>query len=353
MLNKRKLTDIAKKSINDIIRQERTDLLNVSEFKILYSILQQFWNDRPNKSSMFFICIKESEIPKLELETVKNNLYTNISDKLKASNKLTVNSKFEILNKDNIKLRGRKKVNDYLINISKEGYCVFFFGPDGIDVYSKGINKIKFNIFYTTEDIQRYTEKYHIKEIDKIFERYQKRALSQQYVYSMFFAQKSALIQIDKKYVNRNILRNKPEQIMRDHLLDFLNEKTQHRFYKECELVASKRETDIYTEVDGELYLFEIKWLGRCISDCGTKINNLNTHACARNGVTQTLEYMKELIDNMDIVLKCGYLVVFDARDEKTPIDYQDFSFVEDHLKKYLKIFSKIDDLLLENKHPA
>ncbi len=352
-INTDKFINLAKSKLRDIIKQERTHLIDIKEFKILHSLLDNYWNERPNKGSMFTICIDESNIQLLDLSVIKENLKKNIDNALCTGNELCVDNKFNIISARYLKYNDRTEVNRHFTDLSEEGYCVFFFGPSGIDIYVKGVHELKVNIFYTTEDFMRYKEKYHISDIEQIFENYQNRALVQQYVYSTFFADKATLAQIGIASGQKNILRNKPEKFMRDHLMDFLNNNTQHRFYKESELIASKRETDIYTEVDGELYLFEIKWLGRCISDCGTRFTNLNTHSYARQGVKQTLEYVQEIIDIMNITLKCAYLVVFDARDEKTAIDYQNFDFLEDKLKKFLCIFKKIDNLVLDNRHPA
>lgn len=352
-LNVEKFANLAKSKIVDIIKQERTDLLSIKEFKILHSLLNKFWNDRPNKSSLFTIIIDEYNIKNLNIPNIIDNLKTIITESLCVYNEIYVDNSFRIVKEEYVKYKDRNEVNRHFTELSENGYCVFFFGSEGVDIYVKGVHQLKVNIFYTPEDLLRFRERYHISDIKSIFELYQNRYLTKQYVYATFFAEKSTLARIDQSLTDRNILRNKPEKFMRDHLLDFLNNNTQHKFYKESELIASKRETDIYTEVDGELYLFEVKWLGRCISDCGTKITSLNTHAYARDGVKQTLEYMYELIEIMNHTLKCAYLIVFDARYQRTPLDYRNYEFIEDKLKKYLPIFKRIDNLTLDNRHPS
>jgi hypothetical protein len=241
-----------------------------------------------------------------------------------------------------------------MVKISENSNVVFFFGDSGIDNFIRGVPKVKVNLFYTEEDQQKYSERYHMSSIKDFFKFYQKEILRNPAAYGLFFAEKSVLNRINPEYIDKNILKNKPEKYFRDHLQLHLNTHTQHNFQKELELPVSKRKIDLYTEVDGKTYLFEIKWLGQSIANDGTKLSRPVTDSSAIDGVTQTLEYIEEMIENMGLNLKCGYLLVFDARLDKKPVDYQNYDFVPGNYRGYFESnFEKLTELKIDNTHPG
>ena len=184
-------------------------------------------------------------------------------------------------------------------------------------------------------------------------ENYARQNITQQVNYMCFFADKATISQIDPQKVNKNILRNKPEHYMRDHLCNYLTEHMRYTFTIEPELGQSKRELDIYFDVCGELYFIEIKWLGISINDDGSGFSTKYTDSRARDGVIQTLEYIEELTNTSEKSLRHGYLAVYDARDDQPPIDFKDYSFVNDSLKQYLTYFSVLKVIHLNKRHPA
>jgi hypothetical protein len=126
-----------------------------------------------------------------------------------------------------------------------------------------------------------------------------------------------------------------------------LNRNTQHTFSKENEL-NDKRELDMFTEVDGKKFLIEVKWLGQSINDDETDLAQKVTDVSARDGVTQTLEYIQHLFEKMRYNLHCGYLCVFDAREIKKPVNYKGFKFVSEELLPYYeKHFIKLNEIAL------
>ena len=140
---------------------------------------------------------------------------------------------------------------------------------------------------------------------------------------------------------------------MRDQLILYLTEHMKYTFTREPELGQSKRELDIYFDVSGELYFIEIKWLGVSINDQGDGLSTEYTDSRARSGVTQTLQYIEELMNSTERGLRHGYLAIYDARDEKKDIDFQEYSFVSEKLKKYMQNFSILKIISLEKRHPA
>lgn len=100
--------------------------------------------------------------------------------------------------------------------------------------------------------------------------------------------------------------------------------------------------------MEGKKYLIEVKWLGQAVNDDETDLTQKVTDFSAREGVTQTLEYIKHLFEEMNFNIHCGYLCVFDAREIKKQVDYQNFNFVRADLLPYFKKhFIKLDEIAL------
>ena len=69
--------------------------------------------------------------------------------------------------------------------------------------------------------------------------------------------------------------------------------------------------------------------------------------------LTQTLEYIEELMSSTEKGLRHGYLAIYDARDKKKDIDFQGYSFVKEELRKYMQNFSILKVIPLKKTHPA
>ncbi|EKS7870925.1 hypothetical protein QCQ72_005996 [Bacillus cereus] len=334
-----------------LIKQAKTEILDHPKFKILkLNYLQKFWLNRSNKQNLFTIYFKEELLDKLDFKCIEANLEGYINPAIQTNNYIEVNEEFNLISAERKSFRDRTESRKCLKEISENGNCVFFFGKQGVDIFIKGDSITELNVFYNTEDLERYSEKKDISQIKEVFRSYQNNKLRKQHEYSRFFVDKGT---INKLPFGSNILKNKPEKFMRDHLRDFLNERMCHTFKIEIELEASKREIDIYTEVDGEFYFFEVKWLGQSINENRDKISVKYGDSRAREGVKQTLQYIEELVEVMNSNVKVGYLVIFDARDEKNEIDYQDYKNIDANLRGYMELFSVMDPLELHNEHPA
>jgi hypothetical protein len=343
--------DMIMENAGDLIKRVRSKVLNNPKFKILKSNhLEKYWLKRVNKKSLFTIYIEESLLDDLDFKKIDSNLYSTIQKVIHTSNYIEVNEAFDILSSETVNFRSSHKVKRLLKDKSQEGYCMFFFGKQGLDVFVKGESITDLNLFYSNEDVERFYEKGDISQIKEVLNSYQNGCLRKQFEYSRFFVDKGT---IDKYGFKNNTLLNKPEKFMRDHLRNFLAERMRHTFKIEIELEASKRELDIYTEVDGEFYFFEIKWLGQSVNQNRDRISVTYTDSRARSGVKQTLEYIEELVEVMGVNVKSGYLVIFDAREDKQEIDYQGYTFLDAKLMQYMELFEIMPLLELNNAHPA
>lgn len=337
--------------ISKIVESSRDEIENNRNYQFLFKgIFQKFWEERINKKTYFAIYLTASVIDVIKFDELQNNI-EEINKAVCDSNLIEIDKCGNVMNKEfKDLLSGDMKTE--LSKISLE-YYVFFFGESGITRYINGRAIEDSNIFYSIEDRKRYLEKKDISQINQVMHEYATQSLTQQVNYMSFFADNSTLNQIEPSYIKRNILKNKPEHYMRDHLREYLQEHMRYTFTIEPELAQSKRELDIYFDVKGELYFIEIKWLGVSINDNGTGLSQPYTDYRAREGVTQSLEYIEELLNTTETSLRCGYLAIFDARDKKTEVDYKGFDFVTEELKRYMQCFQLFELIPLDKRHSA
>jgi len=337
--------------VSKIIESSKDETENNRNYQMLFKgIFQKFWDERLNKNVYFCIYLEADLINEMEFEKINNNL-SKINEQITTANFIQIDNYGNILKKE-YKSFNTDEMKKELCNLSLR-CLVFFFGERGITRYINGGSVGENNIFYSREDRIRYYEKKDISQLDDVIKDYANKEVSQQVNYMCFFAENSSLKQINPKYVSRNILKNKPEHYMRDHLKEYLKRNMRYTFTIEPELGQSKKELDIYFDVKGELYFIEIKWLGVSINDDGTGLSKQYTDYRAREGVIQSLEYIKELLNTTETSLRCGCLAIFDARDKKKKIDFQDYHFVSNELKQYMQYFKLLEIIPLHKKHPA
>lgn len=329
----------------ELLDSERSLLLNSPELKILYyNYLWPYWEARVNKAITFAISINECFIERLNFDSIDSKLRNSITAELKIYKILRVDFLFDIVEMPLVRLN-----HDFLIDESNLGRIVFFFGENGVDLIIRGKIVEKINFFYDETDRQRYKEKYHIADLQKCMKDYEVY-IHEPGVNQAFFASQAVVSKLIPDNPPNNILLNKPEGILRDNLISFLNRNTQHTFSKENEL-NNRRELDLYTEADGRKYLIEVKWLGQSINDDETNLTKRITDYAAREGVIQTLEYIQHLIKEMKYNVHCGFLCVFDVREEKCPIAYQEFNFIPTDLRLFFdQHFSKLDEIRLDRR---
>jgi hypothetical protein len=336
--------------VSKIVESSRDRIENNRNYTFLHKgILQKLWDNKINKSSYFCIYLESDIIDQLKIEELKENI-EKINDHIKTCNFIQIDYVGNVINRS-YKDCTSEKIKMELSNLSLKN-LVFFFGEEGITRYINGRAVEDNNIFYSRKDRMNYLKKKDISQLDEVIHDYAVKNVSQQINYMCFFADNSTLNQINPQYVSRNILKNKPEHFMRDHLREYLKENMKYTFTIEPELGQSKRELDIYFDVSGELYFIEVKWLGVSINDLGTDLSKPYTAYRAREGVIQSLEYIKELINTSETSLRCGCLAIFDARDKKKEIDFK-YDLISEELKQYMKLFKLLEIIPLEKKHPA
>lgn len=337
--------------VSEIIKASKDTTESNRNYQLLYKrFLKRVWDELPNHQIMFCVAISPEDVDSLRFEDLEEKLKIVVSS-LGDANYFRINNQGDII--ETLFVEGDTAVvKEKYAELSASNY-LFFFGEQDITKFINGRAVDEKNIFYSRSDRMKYREKKDISKINEVMDDYSRQYVTQQANYMLFFADNSTLRQISPDLVNRNILRNKPEHYMRDHLCNYLSEHMKYTFLIEPELGQSKRELDIYFDVSGELYFIEIKWLGVSINDDGTDLSQPYTDARARSGVTQTLEYIEELMNTSEKSLRHGYLAIFDARDNKTNIDFQEYRFVREELQSYMPFFSVLKVIPLSKRHSA
>lgn len=339
--------------VSQILEAQKDSIENNRNYQILFKgFLNKIWNEQNNHEILFCLVISPNDVDNLQFDILKDNLDETLKS-IAVANLIRINQEGSLVEKKYLE-GDTSAIKQQLVEISLNDY-VFFFGEEGITRFFNGRAIEEKNIFYSRQDQMLFNKKKDITQIKEVMDEYARSFVTQQVNYMAFFADNSTLRQInsDPKFIHRNILKNKPEHFMRDQLILYLTEHMKYIFTREPELEQSKRELDVYFDVSGELFFIEIKWLGVSINDQGTGISTEYSDSRARSGVTQTLEYIEELMHSTERGLRHGYLAIYDARDKKKEIDFQNYSFVKKELKKYMQNFSILKIIPLEKNHPA
>lgn len=337
--------------VSKIVKASKDTTENNRNYQLLYKrFLKRMWEEQPNHQVMFCLAISPEDVDALKFEDLEDKLKIVVSS-LGEANYLKIDNEGNIVETKYIE-GDTSEVKKRLSELSARDY-LFFFGEQDITKFINGAAVDENNIFYSRSDRMKYREKKDISKINEVMDNYARQHVTKQVNYMVFFADTPTLCRIDPNLKQRNILRNKPEHYMRDQLCDYLTDNMKYTFTTEPELGQSKRELDIYFDVSGELYFIEVKWLGVSLNDSGKGLSTSYTDARARDGVTQTLEYIEELMNTSEKSLRHGYLAIFDARDNKSNIDFQEYRFVRKELETYLPYFSVLKVIPLEKRHPA
>lgn len=117
----------------------------------------------------------------------------------------------------------------------------------------------------------------------------------------------------------RILLKNKPEEIMRESLTQYLRSTL-----RDQELVEVREEQNmdeskpvdikVTWSLSNRLAIIEIKWLGYSVNGNGTQVSTMYGEARAREGALQLANYLEDNRERSPMHVTKGYLVVFDAR---------------------------------------
>ena len=254
---------------------------------------------------------------------------------------------------DNIPSRDNNEVRRFYTDLSKNQVVIF----DGGD-----------NIFYTQEAADSYKRKKKANELENVLEDYRVH-LRHRDTYEKFFITRSMLdiladsLKIAKveekrfKKENSHLLFNKPESRFRDDLYFYLKSEMQAIINREDYQDDENRlDISVMDNFGTGIYLLEIKWIGKSISDDdkGFGVEYSPTPHRVKKWVNQTVGYIKQKSDE-HANIKTGYLVVFDARLSNATTEYDQMiseNVLEEDLKPFFYRFKKINDFRVKNITP-
>ena len=341
--------DFSYEDVSRIIALSKEKIETNEKYLLLSKgVLKRFWEAQINHKILFAIILPVDLLDLIDFKTFENTFNSQIQPLLTNSNFIRIDEKGKATFSDSIDWN-REKIKEKLRFESETNY-VFFFGVNGITRFSNGNEMDDVNIFYTPEEFSLYSMKKDISHIEEVINEYASKHIVKPINSTIFFANEAELNQLKPEFHKMNILRNRPEDLMQDHLYEYLQEHMKGTFSKENELDCSKRRADIYFDNRGDFYFIEIKWLGCSVNDKGNDITKF-TDTRARDGVIQALEYIAELTETTEKSLRCGYLLIFDARDDKKEIDFNDYKFIPHRLVKYHKQFKLLRTIPLSKKY--
>jgi len=318
------------KTVHDILYSGQSEFVNHPKVKIVKSTcFDKFWLDLEIKK-FFVIAISEEIISDIDLKVTTKNFATTMAENYSTNNYIELNKDFELEECKSIDINQKEMKK---ISLSKK--VVFFFGELGIDIYVGGQEFDRINVF-TDEVIQKsYSQKFSIHQLPECIKQYTIHVNTPGNRES-FFVDKTQLNLIANVNGRKNILRLRPEDQLRNNLFSYLQTNMQHTWWKEDQLDSKKR-LDLRTEANGLSVFLEVKWIGRSIHQNGRKITKGYSFKSLRDGVNQSLNYIKELNEDMNIKSPINYLCAFDAREEgkRKAIDWKNFSFIPPELQHY------------------
>lgn len=278
-----------------------------------------------------------------------------------------INRDLDIIQKNNDALPSANiEARRYYENLSKEGFVVFQVAPDATLNYFIDGEDFGDGVFYSNDTRKSYEQLKTIDQLEDVLDKYRIH-LTQQDTYLKFFVHKSGLLALkrilndkssDKDFVinHKHLLNNKPEELFREDLRFFLRQNMRVHICRE-ELLDNLDRLDIQLldEEGRDLYLIEIKWVGESVNDKGSGVST-KFDAMPRinpDAVEQVVGYIQQLLIE-DKNLKCGYLIVFDARKEDmedTGIGISEDTVTEE-MRKYYFRFKKLKDFRVKNINP-
>lgn len=344
----KKIEKIVASRAEELKAQAATKIVEYFQFDILRGqYIEKLWRAKGVSDDTYIIYINEDDLKEINFSIVDNSkkFIDNLCQILEGCNIVNINKELEVI--DSCKYSNG--IINYCYDISKSKNCAFLMGRNGIKIFINGEMVLQNSLFIDDNDYEEYTKKKDISEIKVVFKKYKEDVENGKIDLSEFFVNNEKISKIDANLVTSNILRNRPEKYIKEHIKDFLSKNIRRTFNMNYDLKYSNSQIDLYTE-DNDFYFITIKWLGSSLSDCGTKVDPPLSDYYARSGMIQTLEYIKELreIEGFsERTLKKGYLIVFDARDIKNPIQYYTYENIDVELRKYMDHFDILNEILL------
>lgn len=350
----KKIDNIITLKQEQIEAQANAKITEAFQFDILKrQFIEKLWQNRESNENSYVIYISEEKLENINFSTALSSkvFIEKMKNILQNNNIVEIGGNLEAIHFK----QSSNGIGEYCYSLSKCNNVAFLLSKNGIKILINGEIALENSLFVDEQDYIEYSNKKDITEINEIFKEYQEELNKEGLNLDIFLQDHSSIKSISGNSIYKNVLRSDHQKYMKNHLRDFLSKNIRRTFNINYVLTHSKRQIDIYTE-DIDFYFITIKWMGVSVSECGTRLNPPKTDYDIRCGVTETLDYIKELRELegfSEQTLKKGFLVVFDAREENESVQYNNYEFVDKELKKYVKHFQAITEFKLDKKISA
>lgn len=214
-------------------------------------------------------------------------------------------------------------------DISKETKkIVLYLGIKGIDIFIDGILFQSDNFLKSYKDLMGVRKMEGISDYEKLVQKFYNENI-QYDINKRYFLQRG---DVPKEYHANTVdkypklLRNKPEQYFQIDFVRFLKNNCCDTVVKEYINITEDRYDVLVLNEENQMYVFEIKWLGRSISTSMKIFDKYNTEERAVSGAYQLLDYVSNSDKYSEYFLEypvfCAILLVIDAREENIEIEY-------------------------------
>lgn len=358
--------DLLEASRQEILSRTGNGIQEKEQFKRLCSLLINARRKNPEQDFRY-ILIEEQALLKLcenadvkIIELFENQIFL-------TNHTVLIDSELQILECYNKTIADNNNARRYFASLTVNKPVIgFLVSPDASLHYFIDGEDYGDGIFYTSDARRGYECLKTIDCLEEVLDDYRK-SLQHQDTYLKFFVNKSSLKAFyriarpaisEEEFLrtNRQLLANKPEELFREDLRNFIKRKMKVVVTREDMLENLDRlDIKIYDEAGRDLYFIEVKWVGKSINAAGDGygVKYEEKPRINSDAVVQVVEYIDELMkDNQNI--KIGYLAVFDARDNDMSDTGQDISekTVPERIRRFFPRFHKLKDFRVKNINP-
>lgn len=317
---------------------ERNDfLINSPYFLQLYQKLSSIWDNLKEYDINVIFEISKIEESDTDIEAnLVEKFSADISEVIKDPKKQGIIYKCTLDNQGIHFLLENKVESRLLISESTEkSYdnaesLVFHMYKIGIEAFIGGVAVITPNNTNIYELIRKSTAKeLSIEHYEKLLKGYYEERVK--FDKMDRFLQKNNGCSLEWQEMVKEdpyLLVNKPEEKFQKDLVDYFKIYCSDTVLREVPNMDEDRYDIWIPSSINEIYIFEIKWLGKSITPKGNIFSKYNTPVRAVEGAYQLVEYIKrnrqETVINEKGKIKLGVLVIFDARKSFELIEYPD-----------------------------
>lgn len=291
--------------------------------------LNKQWNNYAKYGLEMCIVLTEEECKGQELihrYDFSKDIEKIIKGSCKSSNIYYLNCRYEV---SEIDYTEDRITVEQCSDISKETErIVLHLGVKGVDVFIDGILFQSDNFLSSYKDVMYVREMLEISNYEKLLHGFYLEDI--QYDRNKrYFLQRG---DIPKEYHANTIdkytklLKNRPEKYFQLDFIKYLKNHCCDTVIKEYANVTEDRYDVLVLDEENQVYVFEIKWLGCSITTKMNIFEKYNTSERAISGAYQLLDYVSNADKYSEYFLEypvcCAVLLVFDAREENTEIDY-------------------------------